>query len=105
MMADQENRSNWTQPDAHHWSVGAWEKFLVEDGAPSLMRWQLGTELPEVRLSNHLATGSKRRLQEAIYAIGLPRVLDMTRASWTVDAHPLPIAPETQGVLARELGR
>ena len=104
MMADHENRGNWSKPDAHHWSVEDWRSFLVEDEKPALQRWKPGTELPEVHQTNHLATSRRRLTQRAIYALGLPRALDLTRASWRANACPLPISAETQAILARELG-
>jgi hypothetical protein len=69
------------------------------------MDWEPGSELPEVRQTNHLATGHRRFAQQMLYALGFPRVLDRTRAAWIDEAHPLPIAPETQAILARELRR
>ena len=104
MMADKANRSNWTRPDAHHWSQGDWSKFVIDDDAAGLSYWEPGTELLKVRQTNHLATGAKRQLQRAMYALGLPRLIDKTRRQWSEDARPLPIAPETQDILKRELG-
>lgn len=103
MMADRENRTNWSRPDAHHWSVEEWQSFVVEDDATRLQRWEPNTELPEIRQTNHLATGRRRLAQRALYALSVPRALDMTRNAWSDDARPLTISPETQGVLAREL--
>ena len=103
MMADRENRSNWRRPDAHHWAVEDWRSFVVEEGAAGLLRWEAGTELLEVRQMNHMSLGSKRLAQRALYALGLPRILDLTRASWAAETYPLPISDETQEVLAREL--
>lgn len=105
MMADRDNRANWTRAEEHHWSVGNWEEFVIDDDAPGLRHWKPGTDLAEIRQTNHMASGSKRLLQYAIYALGLPRVLDMTRDSWTSKDHPLPIRPETQNLLARKLGK
>lgn len=104
MMADRENRGNWRKPDAHHWSVEDWRSFLVKDDEPNLQYWEPDTELPEVQQTNHLATSRRRLTQRAIYALGLPRALDLTRASWRAEAYPLPISSETQGILAKELG-
>jgi glycosyltransferase involved in cell wall biosynthesis len=103
MMEDKANRSNWTKPDAHHWSVARWQQFVFEDGARGLKLWEHGSRLPEVRQSGHLMPMSKRIIQRAIYALGLPCVLDRTRAKWTSEARPLPIAPETQAILDQEL--
>jgi glycosyltransferase involved in cell wall biosynthesis len=105
MMADKENRSNWTRPDAHRWSVDDWRRFVVEDDAPELKVWEPGTELPDIRQTNHLTGSGKRVLQRAVYALGLPRALDLTRKKWNGDAHPLAIDPETQEILTRELSR
>lgn len=104
MMADKENRSNWTRPDAHHWSQADWTQFVIDDDAPDLRYWEPGTALPEVQQTNHLATGAKRLVQRAMYGLGLPQIMDLTRATWTDAAHPLPIAPATQEILKRELG-
>lgn len=104
MMADKDNRSNWTRPDAHHWSQADWTQFVVDDDKPGLAYWAPGTGLPEVQQTNHLATGAKRLLQRAMYGLGLPRIMDLTRATWSDAAHPLEIAPETQEILRRELG-
>lgn len=103
MMEDSQNRANWTRPEAHHWSVADWRSFVVEDDAPGLMHWEPRSELPVVRQTNHLAAMKRRLAQRMLYAVGLPRFLDLMRASWTDLAHPLPIAPETQDILAREL--
>jgi hypothetical protein len=43
-------------------------------------------------------------MQRAMYDFGFPRIMDLTRARWTDDARPLPIAPEIQEVLKRDLG-
>lgn len=104
MMADKENRANWTKPDAHHWSQVDWTQFVVYNDAPGLTYWEPGTTLPEVRQINHLATGAKRLVQRAIYGLALPRMMDRTRRAWTDAAHPLPIATKTQEILKRELG-
>ncbi len=103
MMSDRENRATWGD-GANHWTENEWSKFVVDDLEPSLKYWEPGTDLPEVKQTNHLATGAKRQLQRAIYRLGLPRIMDMTRAAWTGAAHPLPIALETQETLQRELG-
>ena len=103
MMADKVNQSNWTRPELHHWATDDWRQFVVADDAPDLKVWEPGTELPEVRQFNHLASGGTRVMQRFAYALGLPRVFDLARKRWTSDAHPLPIEQETQEVLAREL--
>ncbi|MBL8564839.1 MAG: glycosyltransferase family 2 protein [Hyphomicrobiaceae bacterium] len=105
MMADKENRLNWTRPEAHRWSVGDWRRFLVDDDAPELKVWEQGTELPDIRQTNHIPRGVRRAVQHVLYALSLPSALDLTRKGWSPDAYPLPIAPETQEILARELSR
>jgi glycosyltransferase involved in cell wall biosynthesis len=105
MMADRVNRSNWMRPDEHHWALEDWRSFVVGDDAPGLMRWEPESDLSEVRQTNHIANGRRRLAQQALYTLGLPRILDRTRASWTASAHPLPISAETQEILARELSR
>lgn len=103
MMADRENRSNWTRPDSHHWSVADWSQFIVDDDAPGLQCWEPGTDLLEICQLNHLPSGNKRLVQRIMYALGIPRVLDKTRATWAADSNPLPIAAETQAILATAL--
>lgn len=103
MLADAENRKHWSNPDQMHWSVGDWRAFVSAEDAPGLARWDPSTPLPEVRQTNHLATGGRRLAQRALYALGAQLLLDLTRAAWTAEAHPRPIAPETQAVLTQEL--
>lgn len=103
MMADRENRANWTNPEAHHWSVEDWQTFVAEDDDPALMRWEPGTVLSEVRQTNHLAGGPRRLAQLTLYASGLARALDLIRAPWTTEDRPRPIPSSTQALLARAL--
>lgn len=104
MMSDRQNRSNWSDPEAHHWVESDWRAFLVEDDAAELQLWEPGSDLPDVNQFNHLASPQKRLLQRAIYAIGLPRFMDLFREAWTSEAHPLAISSETQRILEKELG-
>ncbi|WP_394729428.1 glycosyltransferase family 2 protein [Altererythrobacter sp. GH1-8] len=103
MMADHMNASNWRHPDAHHWSVADWRQFVIADDAPGLQKWTPGTPLPEPGQINHVAKVPKRFVQESIYRLGLPRVMDMVRGNWNDDALPLPIPEAVQEALAREL--
>jgi hypothetical protein len=103
MMADIQNRSNWSNPAAHHWAVQDWRSFIVRDDAPNLLQWDIGSALPEVRQTNHLVRGPRRLAQRLLYSIGFPAIFDRARPSWTDEAHPLPIPSATQEVLGREL--
>jgi glycosyltransferase involved in cell wall biosynthesis len=104
MMKNHYNRANWTDPDAHHWSEEDWRSFVIDDQDPNLRFWTPGSDLPEVRQTNHLATRPVRLVQHALYATQLPRAFDLTRCRWSNEDCPVPISPEIQAALARELG-
>ena len=101
MMADRENRANWSEAESHHWSQ-EWSKFITPDDFPGLHYWQPGTEFPEVHAYNHLAPFHKRVVQRAVHAFVLP-YLDRRRPHWPEDTYPQKITPEIIAQLEREL--
>ena len=103
MMADQENRSNWTQPELHHWSQSEWRKFVTPNSQPELKHWHPDTDLREVHLTNHLAKPHIRLMQWAAHHFMLP-ALDSRRPNWPADAYPQRIPKATVLELERILG-
>ena len=93
MMADSDNRGNWTRPELHHWAEAEWRRFVVPDAAPELRRWAPGLALQEVRQTNHLAPPHRRLAQRVAQRFLLP-VLDRTRPGWPDAACPQPISAE-----------
>ena len=87
MMADQENRANWSRPELHHWAEPDWRRFVTPDSDPKLRCWDSGSPLPEIALSNHMASMPTRILQRLAHALCLP-LLDRTRAKWPDGAYP-----------------
>ena len=87
MMADADNRRNWSRPDAHHWSQGDWQSFIVPADHPDLHYWQPASPLPEFRFANHLAKPHVRAAQRLAHACLLP-VLDRLRPRYPDDAYP-----------------
>ncbi len=65
MMADKENRSNWSRPELHHWAEREWKKFIASDDLPELKRWKPGTDLPIVQQTNHLQPPHIRRFRRS----------------------------------------
>jgi hypothetical protein len=102
MMADRENRSNWSQPELHHWAQQEWRKFVTADGAAGLKYWAPGCPLEEVRQFNHVAPPIKRGVQRLAHALLLP-ILDSLRPSWSEDAYPQLISDEVIAQLQTEL--
>jgi glycosyltransferase involved in cell wall biosynthesis len=102
MMADRENRANWTRPELHHWTEHEWRKFVVPDDIKGLRQWVPGSRLPEIDLNNHLASPSIRLVQRLVHAFLLP-ILDSWRPKWPVDARPQPISDEIVALLEQEL--
>jgi glycosyltransferase involved in cell wall biosynthesis len=87
MMADVENRRNWTRPCEHHWSRDDWRSFIAPDDDPDLRHWQPGTLLPEFRFTNHLAHPHVRATQRLAHAWLLP-LLDRLRPRYPDSAYP-----------------
>lgn len=102
MMADQENRAHWTQPELHHWSQTEWRKFIIPDDAPGLTHWSPGATLQEAHQTNHLAKPHKRLAQRIAHGLLLP-LLDRRRPAWPEDAYPQRISPELVEKLNQEL--
>ena len=102
IMADKENRSNWSRPELHHWAESEWRKLITPDNLPGMQYWQPGTELPELRFTNHLAKAYLRAVQLLAHRFCLP-ILDRTRASYRDDAYPQRIPAELVTRLEREL--
>jgi glycosyltransferase involved in cell wall biosynthesis len=98
MMADEENRYNWTRPELHHWAEAEWRKFITPDHLSGLQYWQSGTKLPEFQFTNHLANVQKRMIQRLVHSFCLP-LLDHLRAQWPDDAYPQKISVEIQADL------
>ena len=102
MMADAENRSNWSHPEQHHWTQLEWQQFITPDDLPGLRHWQPGSPLPEFDFTNHLAKMPKRFVQRMIHAYLLPQ-LDKTRASYQDTAYPQRIPDKVNRNLIQEL--
>lgn len=102
MMADRENRANWTRPELHHWAEQEWRTFISPDNAPHLKRWIPGTLLDEVHQTNHLAKPHVRFAQRLAHAFLLP-MLDRSRKQWPEDAYPQQISPDVVARLQQEL--
>jgi glycosyltransferase involved in cell wall biosynthesis len=102
MMADRENRSNWTRPELHHWAEQEWRKFVTADDALDLKHWSPETPLPEVFQSNHLAKPHVRVAQKLVHR-SLLRLLDQWRPKWPLDSYPQRISPEIIAALQFEL--
>jgi glycosyltransferase involved in cell wall biosynthesis len=95
MMADEENRANWTGPELHHWAEREWTKFITPDDLPGLKFWKPGTELELVHEMNHLRLMHIRALQRSIHAFCLP-VLDRHHPKFPPDARPQRIPTSIQ---------
>lgn len=102
MMADQENRSNWSRPELHHWAEREWRKFITPDDLPELRRWEAGATLPDFHFTNHLSKPYIRAAQRFAHA-ALLRFLDSRRPCWPADAYPQRISPEIVTRLGEEL--
>jgi glycosyltransferase involved in cell wall biosynthesis len=102
MMADAENRTNWSEPESHHWAEAEWHQFITPDDLPGLNYWEPGTELTLVHQTNHLQPSPVRILQRLIHATALP-LLDRTHPGFSVNARPQPIPARVTQQLIREL--
>jgi glycosyltransferase involved in cell wall biosynthesis len=102
MMADEENRRNWSRPELHEWTEQDWKKFITPDDLPGLKYWKDGTALPHVQLMNHLRSPQVRAVQRFIHAFCLP-VLDRMHPQ-RADSEFLQIIPRAVAArLEREL--
>jgi glycosyltransferase involved in cell wall biosynthesis len=104
MMADNENRQNWSRPELHHWAECEWRRFVTPDSDPELKHWKPGSELPEVRLIAHLAKPHIRLMQWVAHRFMLP-ILDARRAGWPADAYPQKIPDDVVARLEEELSQ
>jgi glycosyltransferase involved in cell wall biosynthesis len=102
MLADKENRLNWSDADNHYWLIDDWRKFLIPDNDPELLYWEHGTSLKEVRQLNHLTPLHKRILQRIVHTSFLP-FLDKRRASYSENSYPQKINQETITILNETL--
>jgi glycosyltransferase involved in cell wall biosynthesis len=93
MMADEENRSNWSRPELHHWGEREWKKFITPDDLPSLKCWKPGSELEPVHQLSHLRPQPTRAVQRLVHSLALP-LLDRLRPAFPVDGQPQPIEQE-----------
>jgi hypothetical protein len=78
MMADEENRRNWSRPEMHEWTEQDWKKCVTPDDLPGLRFWKPETELELVHQTSHLRSLHVRALQRFIHACCLP-LLDRMR--------------------------
>ncbi len=102
MMADKENRSNWTRPELHHWAETEWKKFITVNDFPGLKVWKPGSELPLVHQTNHLRQRHIRAAQRLVHLVLLP-VLDRLRPRFVVTSSPQAIPPDIQTKLEEDL--
>lgn len=102
MMADQENRSNWSRPELHHWTEGEWRRLVTRDDSSGLHFWGKGSELPDGRFFGHVRQPHIRLLQRIIHSCLLP-LLDRQRPKWPMDGYPQRIPDEIARELAKEL--
>lgn len=104
MMADAENRANWSRPDLHQWAERNWQKFITPDDLPGLKFWKPGTQLPLVHLTNHLRQPHIRAVQRFVHAFCLP-MSDRRRQKFPADAKPQQIPRQIAEQLQEELSR
>jgi hypothetical protein len=102
MMADEENRSNWSRPELHHWAEREWKKFITPDDLAGLKFWVPGTDLELVHITNHVRMLPIRAVQRFIHAFCLS-TLDRMRTAFPANAKPQPIPPKIVAELQREL--
>ena len=102
MMADEENRANWSRRELHHWAEHEWKRFITPDDLPDLKYWKPGTDLPLVRRTNHLKPSPIRAVQRLVHALCLP-VLDRLRPKFPTESRPQPIPYETVKLLEEKL--
>lgn len=102
MMADEENRANWSQPELHHWAEREWKRFITPNDLPGLKYWKPGTELPVVRQKNHLKPPHIRVMQRFVHALCLP-VLDGLRPKFPSEGRPQSIPDETVKLFEEKL--
>lgn len=102
MMADEENRSNWTRPELHHWAEREWKRFVTPDDLPEVKSWEPGTELPLVHFTNHLRPFPIRMAQRFVHAFCLP-MLDRQRPAFPAEGRPQQIPGDVVAKLESDL--
>jgi len=102
IMADAENRANWSRPELHHWAEPEWEKFITPNDLRDLKFWKPETELELVHLRSHLESAHIRAAQRFVHAFFLP-ILDRLRPKYPPDARPQPIPANIVKQLEHEL--
>jgi hypothetical protein len=102
MMADPQNRANWSQPQSHPWTERDWRRFVAADNLPDLRYWEPGADLPRFHFRNHLRRPPVRLAQRLAHAFLLP-LLDRNRPGWPRNAYPQPIPPPVVARLNDEL--
>ncbi len=104
MMADEENRSNWSRAELHHWAECEWKKFITPDDLPGVKLWKSGTELPLVHGTSHLKPSHIRVVQRFMHAFCLP-MLDRLRPKFPPASRPQSIPKEIVELLQEKLNR
>jgi len=102
MMADEENRANWSRPELHHWAETDWRRFITPNDLAGLKYWKPGTELPLVHQTNHLKPPHIRVAQRFIHAFCLA-ILDRMRPKFSPDTKPQPISSRIRARLETDL--
>jgi hypothetical protein len=86
MMADAQNRREWSPALAARWQTD-WQSFVVAADHPELRYWAPGTPLPDPGFTNHIARPHLRAAQRLAHACLLP-ALDRLRAAHPEQAYP-----------------
>jgi hypothetical protein len=94
--------ANWVVDAGHHWGTPEWRQFITPDDLPDLQYWKPGTDLPEVRWTNHLPPPYKRLAQRLVHALALP-LLDPLRPGWVEGTYPGKIPDEIVRRMESEL--
>ncbi len=102
MLADAENRTNWTRPELHHWTQREWRNLVTPDDLPGLKWWTPGTDLPAPHHTSHLPALPRRLAQRFAHAFCLP-LLDRFRPHWPENTNPQPIPTAVQSQIRDEL--
>jgi len=104
MMADAENRREWSRPLVDRWSLDDWRRFVIPAEHPGLRYWQPGSPLPEFHFTNHLARPHVRAAQRIAHAYLLP-VLDRLRPRYPDGAYPQRIPADAAERISAQLSR
>jgi hypothetical protein len=101
MMADAQNRREWSCPLVRRWQSD-WQSFIVPDDHPDLHYWQPGSSLPELHFTNHLGQPHVRAAQRVAHTCLLP-VLDRLRLRHSDQAYPQRIPAAEANRISSEL--